>query len=272
MHTSGNKRRIVITGAAGRIGLRLRTHLGRSPDYELVLIDLDNRGDADIHCFNLSRYQPDWARLFAGADAVVHLAGDPRPTAPWRSVSENNIEATFNLFRAAAEHGVPRVLYASSLLTMEGYRYGRGVIAADAPPRPVSFYASSKLMGEAIGRQFSRDRGLSVICLRIGDVEVDRTSPGRDVNSWRQSRWLSVDDLCQAIEKAILVSDPGYVVLPLTSDNSGMRWDLAETCRVLGYEPTKPAPPLRPYMYVRLRALLGYALKRLFDPSWRDYW
>ena len=264
--------RIVITGATGRIGRRLRSHLGRSPDYELVLIDHDSRGDTGINTMTLSSYRSEWTNLFTGADTVIHLAGDPRPSAPWHSVSENNINSTLNVFRAATEHGVRRVVFASTLWTMEGHRFGHGPITKDTEPRPVSYYAASKLVGEAVGRQYSEERGLSVICLRIGAAQVDRSSPGRDLNAWRRTKWLGGDDLCQAFEKSIHAGDTAFAVLPLVSDNDGMRWDLAETRRVIGYEPTKPTPSQPIYLRVRIRALIGHAYKRLLDPTWKDYW
>lgn len=266
------KRRVVITGAAGRIGKRLTTHLADSRSYDLVLVDRDARGEAGIHSADLSRYDAKWTDLFAGADTVIHLAGDPRPTAPWLSVAENNIEATLHLFRAASEHQVGRVIYASTLMTMEGHRFGSGPITADTPARPTCFYAASKLMAESIGRQFSQVTGMSVISLRVGAVQVDRSSPSRDVNAWRRTKWLSGDDLCQAFEKAIVAGFSGFAILPLVSDNDGMRWDLTDTRRVIGYEPTKPAPSEPIYLHVRLKALLGHLHKRLFDTGWRDYW
>lgn len=272
MSFQDSRRRIVVTGAAGRIGRRLQARLGDATSYDIVSVDRDDRGEPGIHSADLSRYDTEWTDLFAGADTVIHLAGDPRPTAPWQSVAENNIEATLHVFRAASEHNVRRVIYASTLMTMEGHRFGSGPISADTQPRPTSFYAASKLMGESIGRQFSQVEGMSVICLRIGAVQVDRTSPSPDVNAWRRTKWLSGDDLCQAFEKAILADVQGFAILPLVSDNDGMRWDLTETRRVIGYKPTRPGS-LRPiYMHVRIRGLLGHVYKRLFDPAWRDYW
>ena len=98
------------------------------------------------------------------------------------------------MFRAAVEQGVRRVIYASTLMSMEGYRFGRGPIAFDATPRPVSFYAASKLMGEIIARQFAQERALSVICLRFGAVQTNGAPPGRDWTAWRLSKWLSNKD------------------------------------------------------------------------------
>lgn len=264
-------RRIVITGAAGRVGGRLRTHFEGLSDRDVVLIDHDCQGASGIHSADLSRYDRAWTDLFAGADAIIHLAGDPRPSAPWASVAKNNIEATFNVFKAAAAHGVRRIVYASSLMTMEGHRFGREPIVVDTPARPVSFYGVSKLVGEEIGSQFAREGTMSVICLRIGVVQTGDVPAGRDLNGWRRSKWLCGADLCQAFEKAIQAADTNYAILPVVSDNANMRWNLAETCRVLGYTPTKCTTVKPPYFHVRIRGLLGWVHKRWLDPAWRDY-
>jgi nucleoside-diphosphate-sugar epimerase len=270
--SQGLKRRIVVTGAAGEIGTLLGTYFSSSPHYDPVLTDLVNHDEASIYPANLSHYDPEWVERFAGADTIIHLANDSRPCAPWESVAENNIEVTFNVFRAAVQQKVRRIIFASSLKTMDGYRFSRGPIAADAPPRPTTFYAAEKLFAERLGRYYSEEFGLSVICLRLGYVHPEQFHSGRNQNAWRHSKWLSVEDLYQAVEKAIQVEDVAFAVLPLVSDNATMRWDLFETCRVLGYEPTKYTEPPSPPLRYRIRAMLGMIYKRFVDPAWQYYW
>ena len=53
--------------------------------------------------------------------------------------------------------------------------------------------------------------------------------------------WLSNQDYCQVVEKAILAENVSFAVLNAMSDNSGMKWDLSETRRVLGYQPVDNA-------------------------------
>ena len=66
---------VLITGAAGNLGDKLRRHLeGR---HSLRLLDIDARGDASILRADLSRWDENWASHFRGADCVVHLAADP---------------------------------------------------------------------------------------------------------------------------------------------------------------------------------------------------
>ena len=49
--------------------------------------------------------------------------------------------------------------------------------------------------------------------------------------------WLSNWDWCQAMERAVVAEGVGFAVLNLMSDNPGMRWDIGETRRVIGYAP-----------------------------------
>lgn len=264
--------RIVITGAAGRLGSIVRKHLSQSPDHEQVLIDCNNHGDPAIRLADLATNYTAWDELFDGAEVVIHLAADPRPEAPWQAVARNNIDVTINVFRAAATHNVRRVIYASTLTTMDGYRYNTGPISADWAPRPVTFYAISKLIGETIGRMFAESHNMSVICLRLGAVQTGVRTPGRGSTLWNRAKWLSKDDLCQAIVKAILIKDVVFMVLPVISDNESKTWDLSKTCTILGYEAKNGVGADPPYFFIRIRGLLGWLYRRYLDQRWKHYW
>lgn len=263
---------MVITGAAGRLGKSLTGHLGQNPEYSLVLIDRESRGDPNIRSADLSEFSSDWANLFDGADAVVHLAGNPgRAKTPWAQLNSDNIEITINVFRAAEQYAVRRVVYASTLQIMEGYRFGNGPIAAGAPPRPVVPYAASKLAAESVARYFAEARNVSAICLRIGSVPASGVVPDKEWPAWRLGKWLTEGDLCQAFEKAILAEDIGFAALPLVSKNPDMRWDLTETTRVLGYSPSEMAFRATPTLLNQIRSRIGMLHKRYFDAAWRFY-
>ena len=64
---------ILITGAAGNLGMKLRRHLqGR---YDLRLLDINPGGDVAIMSAALSQWDPGWVGQFHGIHTVVHLAG-----------------------------------------------------------------------------------------------------------------------------------------------------------------------------------------------------
>ncbi len=107
--------RILITGAAGKIGNALRRGLHGS--YSLIrLADIAPLGTAaageDLATTDI-RDLAALERAMAGIDCVVHLAGVPEEAA-WETVLPLNIEGCYNVFEAARRCGVKRVIFASS--------------------------------------------------------------------------------------------------------------------------------------------------------------
>jgi NAD+ dependent glucose-6-phosphate dehydrogenase len=238
-------RTVLITGAGGNIGSKLRTHFS-GLGWTLRLLDADARGDAAIEVVDLAEWSDGWASRFAGVDCVIHLAGNPSPAASWASAQRLNIDLTANVYEAAAAHGVRRVIFASSNWVMAGHRWGEAVLTTDMEPYPVNPYGVSKLVGERMGRSLCDRRGVSVICFRIGYLQRGDNLPGPHMGwgTWGQAMWLSNRDLCQAMERAVLADGVGFAVLNLMSDNPGMRWDIETTKRAIGYAPRDGAAPV----------------------------
>src|SRR5262249_23096700 len=155
---------VLITGAAGNLGAKLRRHLeGR---YALRLLDIDPRGDDAIARADLSRWDAGWLGHFRGVDTVVHLAADPTAHQTWARVVAPNMDAVVNVYQAAVAAGVRRVIYASSNHVMGGYQDDPqpARITTELPPRPgtryvvdgqprdSSAYAAAKLFGERLGK------------------------------------------------------------------------------------------------------------------------
>jgi NAD+ dependent glucose-6-phosphate dehydrogenase len=230
---------IVITGATGSIGSKLRRHFADC-GASLRLLCLSAAGDPKVTRADLSVFDDSWPSCFDSADAVIHLAGDPYATASWESVQRNNIDATLNVLRAAEEQGVKRVVFASSNWVMAGHRFDVEQLTPELAPSPVNAYGCGKLLCERAGRQWSARTGLSFIALRIGccqHIEGNHPGPQIEHGIWGQQMWLSDRDLCHGMERAVLAEDVGFAILNLMSDNPGMRWDLSETRRVIGYQP-----------------------------------
>ena len=231
-------RTVLITGARGNLGTKLRNHF-TALGWTVRLIDANAGGDSAIHEADLATYSESWAVHFQKADAVIHLAGNPSPSASWSSVQRLNIDLTQNVYEAAARHGARRVIFASSNWTMVGHRFADFPLTTDREPAPVNPYGISKLVGEHIGHAFSRHRGVSSISFRIGYCQTGDNLPGPHMGwgRWGQLMWLSNRDLCNAVEQAVLAENLPFAVLNLMSDNPGMRWDIETTKRLIGYAP-----------------------------------
>ena len=93
-------RKILVTGAAGRIGTIVREHLGGK--YDLAGLDRIAVEGVDSHVADLSDL--DAIRpAFEGQEIVVHLGADPNGSAPWDSVLPNNIVGVYNVLEDSRE-------------------------------------------------------------------------------------------------------------------------------------------------------------------------
>ena len=245
-------KRVLITGAAGNLGQKLCRHLNSKGGFELVMVDLKGAPDSGIVSANLAVANERWDRLFSGVDCVVHLAANADSGAPWQSLLSNNIVATINVFDAAVAHGVPRIVFASSLHTMFGHEGKVRCITPEMPTQPPNLYGVSKVVGEALARAHAQRHSLSVICLRVGlNLRGDsRPIPGIDAVG-PQHRWLSNADFCEGFERAIVTEGIDFAVLHLTSLNDGSPWDLTATQAVLGYQPRDGLVTLPPPLWRR---------------------
>src|SRR5688572_29291127 len=121
-------RKVLVTGAAGRIGRAFRQYLDEhvGDRYELRLVDRSplrvesKRGDEVIGA-NLSELEV-CQSLCRGVDTVLHLAADASTQAGfYESLLDNNVKSVYNIFRAAKDQGCRRVIFTSSIQVIEGY-------------------------------------------------------------------------------------------------------------------------------------------------------
>ncbi len=244
---------VLITGAAGNLGAKLRRHLeGR---YSLRLLDLEPRGDLSIVEADLGVWLEDWVREFRQVDVVIHLAADATAQQVWPKVIAPNIDAVIHVFQACALAGVRRVVYASSNHVMGGYKDEAepALLTTDLPPLPGTRYVvdgelrdstpygSAKLFGERVGKCFSETAGLSVIAVRIGWVRPGENRADQvpmERGSWFRLMWLSNRDYCQLMERCIEAdSTIRFLVINGMSANRGMRWDIESARKIIGFEP-----------------------------------
>jgi len=230
------KKRVLITGAAGRIGASLADQLRGRYDLRLQYHHkvpahppVDDYLVADIANF------AEIAPALAGIDAVVHMAGEPNPRASWDAVHSANIVGCYNVFEAARQAGVKKIVFASTNHVMGMYDRDREwPIYSGQPPRPDSLYGVSKGFGEILGRHFADQHDISGICLRIGWV---LPQPHHDIARFM---WLSPRDCAQVTWRAI-ESDLPFGIFYAISGNGGRHWDITDTIEKLGYRPADDA-------------------------------
>jgi NAD+ dependent glucose-6-phosphate dehydrogenase len=235
----GEPRTVLITGACGNIGRKLRS--AWADVYDLVLIDrFASEDDPEVIAADLEVLDDDWITHFHGVDTVVHLAANTDELASWEDLIGPNLDALANVFHAAALAGVERVVFASSNHVMGASRIeGFGPIAVDMQPTPDGPYAITKLVGERIGRSLARAFDMTFIALRLGHIQEGSNRPENLPDEWARQMWLSNGDLIRLFDCAVEaeIEDRSFVVVNGMSLNHGMRWDLSEAAELLGYLP-----------------------------------
>jgi len=225
---------VLVTGAMGRVAAQLLPALLERGEPRLM--DRAEAPDGDHGRPLITGELTDRRVLdeaLDGVDAVVHLAGNPDPEAPWQALREPNIEGFAQLLAAAHDHGVRRVIFASSVHAMGAYE-GRKQWPIDPawPPAPCCSYGATKAFDEALARAYDYRTGMSLIGLRMG-LCAPEASPVEAVVGW-----LGPADLQQLVIGA-LDADVKFGVYHAVSWPSRQRWDIETAVRDLGYEPER---------------------------------
>lgn len=254
------KTRVLITGSGGKIGTVIRETL--SDKYEFSGVDRVNVPGVDSLAADLTNFNG-MTPAFEGKDVVVHLAAEPRhtPDIGWDILMPDNVVATANVFEAARLAGARRVVFFSSMHVdgkyeldspyseiaagnYEGIDPGNvDLVSHEWPDRPDGPYAVSKIFGEALGRYYAEEYGMSVICIRLGTSSRD-DRPGGDARSYVS--WLSHRDLTAMVDRCIEVEGINYDILFGASANKWKIYDTPRAWRVLGFQPKDNAESFRP--------------------------
>ncbi len=177
-----SKGKIVITGGSGNLG---RTTVQTLLDGGYEVLNLDVVPPRERICeswvADLTR-TGDLYEACKGADAVIHLAAHQAPfMAADAEVFRNNMAATYNVFKAASDMGVRRIVHASSVAAY-GFTYAPEMWNPDYlpldekhPMMPKDPYAFSKVFGEQIADSCVDMCDMSVASLRLAGVNFDLT-------------------------------------------------------------------------------------------------
>lgn len=232
---SKSDRKVLITGASGKIGRVLRQHL--RDDYRLVLFNRSQISDLTENETFIPGDITDHEAIekaAKGVDVIVDMAAvvayDSFREKLWRI----NTLGTYNVFEAARKAGVSRLVYASTHHTMGRYPAGQA-IDERMPYRPDSMYGVTKCFGEALGRFYAEKAGFGVICLRIGHFGE------RPLNERHLAVWISHRDMVQLVRCCIEAPDIAFEVIYGVSNNKRKWWDITRAREVVGYQPEDDA-------------------------------
>ncbi len=223
-------KKIVLTGAAGRLGSYLREPLTKLAD-ELVSTDIVDDcgalypGETYIKA-DLADYKAIEAVL-EGAEMVVHFGaiGDERP---FETLLGPNFIGAYNIWEAAYQQKLKRVVYASSIHAVGMYK-NTDFVGVDEKHRPDTFYGLAKCFAEDLASLYWDKRGVEAVCMRILSCAA--------VNNARAlGTWLSYDDLIQLVEKSVTAPTTGNMIVYGVSNNDRTPVNNAKAS-ALGYRP-----------------------------------
>ena len=223
-------KKLVLTGAAGRLGSYLREPLTKLAD-ELVSTDIvDDIGklyDGESYVkADLSKLD-EMTDVLKGADMVAHF-GAIGDEASWDEILPANIIGAYNVWEAARVNGLRRVVYASSIHAV-GMHPRNVAIGTDVPHKPDTFYGLAKCFAEDLGSLYWDKFQMESVCMRI-------LSAAQVTNARALGSWLSYDDLIQLVTRAIDTPTVAHTIVYGVSNNDRCPVDNSGAA-FLGYRP-----------------------------------
>jgi hypothetical protein len=261
---------IVVTGACGRIGTALLDHQNDQFDYspfDRQRYPHSNTIEGDVAEYDIVY------NSFESMDAVVHLAADSDVSGDWDSVLRNNIIGGYNCLEASRQQRIDTVVLASSnhVVGMYETEHAPDIYHPDyefmldhtVPVRPDSFYATSKVFLEALGRYYVENYSYPnhVYALRIGSVRSSKydnpfgdAERGVDNGKWSRgsekynrklkrmkAMWQSRRDIATLIECCLQDDSVSFEIFYGVSDNKRRWLDIKHAKDIIGYDPTDSA-------------------------------
>jgi UDP-glucose 4-epimerase len=165
--------RVVVTGASGNVGTSVLEALGREDRVEEIVGIARRVPEVEmpkVRWVGADVTEDDLVPVFAGADAVVHLAWAIQPGRDERVTERINVEGSRRVFDAVARAGVGAVVYASSVGAYSPGPKQRQVDESwPVEGIPTSFYSRHKAAVETL---------LDALERREPEVRVVRLRPG----------------------------------------------------------------------------------------------
>ena len=238
------KLNVLITGAGGNIGKTLVPAFRER--YRLRLLDKNEiPGEPEAVIADLQD-KPALVAAMQGIDVVVHLAAYPNEADFLEVLVPNNVVGLYNTFEAAKEAKVRRLVFASTVQTIGNNP--PGTVKIGDLPHPWTLYGATKLLGEAMGRQYHHQHNLEFVALRIGAFQPYDSPVIRDHRGARNI-WLSPGDAIGIFAAAIEKPDAKNVTVFASSLTEEERMDRTPLRDYLDYEPKDDPRILFPNLY-----------------------
>lgn len=169
--------KIALTGSSGRIGQGILKRAA-AQGHDLVLIDRVAPPEGQDQGFPFILAETDdyeaLVSAFKGCDGVIHMAAIPSPGRhPDHVIHNNNVVGSYNVLRAAAEHGIAKVCQASSVNAIghafsRAPRYDYFPLDEKHPNYSEEPYSLSKWICEEQGEAFARRyENMSIASMRF---------------------------------------------------------------------------------------------------------
>ena len=240
--------KVLVTGAAGRLGsaVAASVHAG---GHDLLATDIVSVDDVPYPFEQADLLDHRVAlELLEGIDVLLHIGNHPGLHAlPPQIVFNENVSMNENVFQGAAERGVGRIVFASTLQLVGSHRDERTVVSEPAtpvypmsgetPPDPSNVYALSKTVSEVMLRYYAERCGIDCVAVRFPLLHSHEdwiaVGPGEE----------DADDILEgftgltyadaaALFSAILRTDlPGYRVYMPGTTHRHRTLSMSELCR-----------------------------------------
>jgi nucleoside-diphosphate-sugar epimerase len=277
--------KVCVTGASGRAGRAVVAEL-LAHQHDVIATDLVRPapgalGGAEFVRADLTDYGQA-VEIFEDSEAVIHLANIPAPGLCTPAVTFNeNMTMNFNVFHAAAQVKLRRVVWASSETTL-GLPFDTppkyAPIDEDHYPFPTSTYALSKVASETVAGQIAGWSGIPFVALRfsniLGPAEYTEDFPRcwGDPARRKWNLWGYIDerDAAAASRLALHAEVTGSTSFIIAAADTVMTRPSEELMReVFPDVPlTSPVPGTATLLSIdRARQVLGFEPKH----SWRDH-
>jgi nucleoside-diphosphate-sugar epimerase len=236
----GSPTRVLVTGAAGRLGSTVVRHLRRA-GFDITATDITANDTVTPSNVDERFVVADLldhrivTELLDGIEVLLHVGNHPGiGRRPPQQVFNENVSMNENVFQGAAEQGVSKIVFCSTLQLIGSHPDQRTVVddsAApgypldeDTVPDPSNVYALSKTVSEVMLRYYARRCGIDCIALRFpllhhGEGRF-RVVPGeqRPSDVLEGFTGLTYDDAADLMVRVIGTELPGYrVYVPATA-------------------------------------------------------